>query len=313
MLVTRGKHTATPLDDGRVLVAGGYADGALASAEVFDPTAGAWSLVEPMSLVEPVLGVHEANTAMRLGGGRVLVAAGAGGEIFDIDHGRWTVIAPGPIFALDQPVTRLRGDLALWTGNGVVPSGLFDPATGAWTVARAMRGGHARGTATLLDDGRVLVAGGQGAGPGSSVVSGAELFSLQPLGSGCGVAAECASGSCVDGVCCDSACGVGPCEACSAFRGAAADGACTPLHPEYHPYACSPLTGEKLSPCGSVHDCVDGFVCDGDGACVAPPASGGYLDRGGCALGAPSPGSRGALGIGITLTLLAARRRARRR
>jgi hypothetical protein len=50
---------------------------------------------------------------------------------------------------------------------------LYDPATGTWTATKDMtraRGGH---TATLLPDGRVLVAGGA---RGAVETSSAELF-----------------------------------------------------------------------------------------------------------------------------------------
>src|SRR6266581_4819555 len=45
MATARYYHTATPLPDGRVLVAGGYGGsfGILASAEIYDPASGTWS------------------------------------------------------------------------------------------------------------------------------------------------------------------------------------------------------------------------------------------------------------------------------
>src|SRR5436190_1875396 len=44
MATARFWHTATPLPDGRVLVAGGYgSSGFLASAEIYDPASGTWS------------------------------------------------------------------------------------------------------------------------------------------------------------------------------------------------------------------------------------------------------------------------------
>ncbi len=60
-------HTATPLPDGRVLIAGGAAD---ASAELFDPSAGSFG---PAAVpAQPRRG----STATLLADGRVLVAAG---------------------------------------------------------------------------------------------------------------------------------------------------------------------------------------------------------------------------------------------
>jgi len=51
MLVARrgGAYTATRLDDGRVLVAGGNnADGPVADAELFDPSSGTWTVTGSM-------------------------------------------------------------------------------------------------------------------------------------------------------------------------------------------------------------------------------------------------------------------------
>ena len=71
MATARGFHTASPLPDGRVLVAGGYGtSGALASAEVYDPASGTWSPTGSMA-------TERVNfTATRLADGRVLVAGG---------------------------------------------------------------------------------------------------------------------------------------------------------------------------------------------------------------------------------------------
>jgi hypothetical protein len=69
----RYSHTATLLQDGRVLVAGGQDANvvALASAELYDPQSGIWSLTGSL---------HQArdfHTATLLQDGRVLVAGGA--------------------------------------------------------------------------------------------------------------------------------------------------------------------------------------------------------------------------------------------
>jgi hypothetical protein len=69
--VGRVGHTATRLNDGRVLVAGGYGSNNqyLASAELFDPRSGAWQLIHSMKLAR---GGH---TATLLADGMVLIAA----------------------------------------------------------------------------------------------------------------------------------------------------------------------------------------------------------------------------------------------
>ena len=72
MGVGRQIHTATPLADGRVLVAGGFdiKDAALASAVLYDP---ATRHVQPDRLAGGARGTH---TATLLADGRVLIAGG---------------------------------------------------------------------------------------------------------------------------------------------------------------------------------------------------------------------------------------------
>ncbi len=127
----RGGHTATLLPDGRVLVAGGCCGGSglLASAELYDPSTGTWTATGAM------IQAREEHTATLLPDGRVLVAAGYGG-------GGGGGMAPGPV------------ELA--------SAELYDPDSGTWTATGGMREARIGPTATLLPDGRVLVAGGIG-------------------------------------------------------------------------------------------------------------------------------------------------------
>ena len=129
----RGGHTATLLPDGRVLVAGGYAvaadrskpDSVLGSAEIYDPATGTWSATGPLAEG------RSDHTATLLADGRVLVAGGY-------------VVCCGS----------LRPDRAVGSAE------VYDPATGTWSATGPLAEGRGRHTATLLSDGRVLVAGG---------------------------------------------------------------------------------------------------------------------------------------------------------
>jgi hypothetical protein len=73
MAATRLGQTATLLDNGEVLIAGGFAGGSsyLTSAELYDPLAGTFSATGSMA------GARFIHTATLLKGGKVLIAGGA--------------------------------------------------------------------------------------------------------------------------------------------------------------------------------------------------------------------------------------------
>ncbi|WP_438007571.1 kelch repeat-containing protein [Sorangium sp. So ce321] len=311
----RAHHTATALPDGRVLVAGGSGiGGALESAEVLDPASGMWFPVAPM------FAARYGHTATVLLDGRVLVAGGdsiegvlESAEVFDPASGLWFAVEPMSAARVEHSATLLPGGQVLVAGGSDLSAGIFrldsvemfDPATGRWLQLGPLHTARNLHTAALLADGQVVLTGGfDGEDRDDSV----EVFRPMPTSSICKAAVECQSGFCSDSVCCDQACNVYVCESCSDHRGASADGVCTSLHPDYPPFACSPRTGQQTKPCGSVHDCVEGYVCDASGDCVPPPPNGGYLHNGACHLATPAaaqPAARGPLELGL-LALAAA-------
>jgi hypothetical protein len=139
LAVARSEHTATLLQNGKVLVAGGrYSTGVIGPdgkgvtevAELYDPVAGMWSPTGSLT------NARADSTATLLQNGKVLVA---GGLIR-------TFTAPG--------------------GTGPTDSvELYDPATGTWSSTGNLAAARAYHTATLLPNGMVLVAGGSGATP----------------------------------------------------------------------------------------------------------------------------------------------------
>ncbi|WP_437615149.1 kelch repeat-containing protein [Sorangium sp. So ce834] len=315
----RYAHTATLLPNGQVLVAGGSGpEGVLHGAEVFDPATGAWLPLGPM------MAARARHTATRLKDGRVLVAGGVdaagaldSAEVFIPDSGRWRPLGAMHAGRIAHTATLLSDGRVLvvggadMQGSALQPVEVFDPSSGTWVRLEPLPIGRYWHTATRLNDGRVLVAGGLDEG----VLDSVSVFRPMPDGSPCAADVECHSGHCTDGVCCERVCDVYLCEACSALRGASADGVCTSLHPDYLPFACSPQTGEQTKPCRSVHDCADGFVCDAGGECVLPPQSTSYLDKGGCHLAiatAAEPAGRVPAELGL-LTLAAASAALRRR
>jgi N-acetylneuraminic acid mutarotase len=139
MIKARASHTATLLPDGRVLVAGGTNSSidAMFFSELYDPVSGSWTVTGDM-----VMPAAPGRTSTLLRDGRVLVV---GGLI----------------------TTRIM--------LGASPE-LYDPASGSWTVAADMLVPSSFGhTATLLPDGRVLVAGGV-SGVGATSLASAALY-----------------------------------------------------------------------------------------------------------------------------------------
>jgi Galactose oxidase, central domain/Kelch motif len=144
MAQRRFAHTATLLDDGRVLIAGGLAANGeyLSSAEIYDPATGKFA---PTGGMATPRGGH---IAIRLPDGGVLVAGGSAGRRFE--NGRWL-------------------------GNLQSSAEIYDPSKGAFapTIARlTVPRNHP--SATTLADGTVLIAGGNG--PGGRILQSAEIF-----------------------------------------------------------------------------------------------------------------------------------------
>ncbi len=184
MSAERGVATATLLNDGDVLVAGGDSDGgAVASADLFDPVSNTWSAAGSMST-----GRWE-DTATLLGNGNVLVAGGIdpniswlkSAELYDPASDTWspardmTTARYGHVAALlkDGKVLVAGG----WGYSGAVASAeLYDPTSNSWSSAGSMSTGRYLATATALPNGKVLVVGGISTIEPNSAQAGAELY-----------------------------------------------------------------------------------------------------------------------------------------
>jgi predicted secreted protein len=180
----RWGHTATLLADGRVLVAGGFdADGnATATAELYQPANGMWTRVAGMSVA------RVGHSATLLPDGKVLVAGGTGdaaatAELFDPLTLRWSgtggLLAPRgnhtATLLVDGRVLVVGGQAPGQDGVYLAATELYDPTAGAWTAGPDLSPGRASQTATLLRDGRVLVAGGSLSPPGGNLAA-ADLY-----------------------------------------------------------------------------------------------------------------------------------------
>ena len=170
MITPRHHHTATLLQDGRVLIAGGVKRsverGPAADAELYDPVAGSFSATGEMSVPR----VDHAATL--LPDGRVLVVGGwgndatqANGELYDPASGSFTPITSALAVGGERTAAITLADgRALVVGgfNMGARSGawLFDPATDTFSETGSLANGRYIHTLNLLADGRVLVVGG---------------------------------------------------------------------------------------------------------------------------------------------------------
>jgi len=168
MSSARAAHAATLLEDGRVLITGGFQTGgrSLSSAEVFVPSSGK---------LETLAGLNAArasHTSTRLPDGKVLIAGGFDGnylqstEIFDPKTGRFSV---GPQMTMprsEHTATALANGRVLIVGGVgtgwafLADAEIYDPVTGRFSAVGKMSTPRESHTATLLTDGRVLITGG---------------------------------------------------------------------------------------------------------------------------------------------------------
>jgi len=192
--------------DGRVLAAGGTGPPSqdrhlLETVEVYDPAKGAWS---PASALPSG---RESHTATLLKDGATLITGGEGGGrpalalddalIFRPEKGQWEAVPNFMTEArLDHAETRLRnGEVLLVggrkaayiadsTGNNLATAEIYNPRTQAFRSVAPMSSPRGAASATLIADGRVLVAGGCGntasgatkGPPGAIALNTAEIY-----------------------------------------------------------------------------------------------------------------------------------------
>ncbi|MGH9523766.1 MAG: kelch repeat-containing protein, partial [Terriglobales bacterium] len=167
----RWQATATLLDNGKLLVAGGASSSS--SAEIYDPALGTFSYSAASMNVD-----RYAHSTALLQDGRVLIAGGLGTyvtlfstEIYDPATQSFTVASqmttPRGYFTmtplLDGRVLVVGGDIDL-SGTPTASAEIYDPQSNSFSPTGSMAVPRSAHTATLLNDGRVLITGGRTTG-----------------------------------------------------------------------------------------------------------------------------------------------------
>jgi hypothetical protein len=195
----RYQHAAAAMADGRIVLAGGVQDrqafNPVLASSVFNPSSGTFSAGPALAVDRPQ------PEAIALDATRVLVTGGredwnlsrSTAEVLDLSAGAASATANGMgARRINHQMVKLgtgpnSGKVLVMGGfNGPVPYGdptwlattsvdLFDPATNAFAPAAQLKTARGHFTATLLADGRILVAGGYQPEGGGALAS-AEIY-----------------------------------------------------------------------------------------------------------------------------------------
>lgn len=187
MLTPRGGSVAILLQSGTILIAGGYNGSYLASAEIYDPITGKFTSTASMSVA------RQNATATRLSGGKILIAGGFNGaflnsaDIYTSSNGAFASAGGSMTQAREWHTATLLSDgkVLITGGCNNTNSGevrcdrflnsaeIYNPATNAFSATGAMTTPRINHSATLLPNGKVLIAGGSN---GTTELGTAEIY-----------------------------------------------------------------------------------------------------------------------------------------
>jgi hypothetical protein len=185
-------HSATLLNNGKVLIAGGTnsATGRLASAELYDPTTGTFSVTGSLSCACGYSATLLPNGTVLFLGGFDGTNAVTSAELYNPIAGKFSSTGSLNV-ARAGPSSTLLGNGKVLVAGGVYYTGtipytavahylasaeLYDPSTGTFTLTGSLHTARSSQTATLLGNGNVLLAAGQNDGANGGYLSSAELY-----------------------------------------------------------------------------------------------------------------------------------------
>lgn len=169
----RSGHSSTLLENGKVLIAGGYdGDRNLSEAELFDPATNSFALIGKMQSVRNV------HSATELKNGKILITGGEirsgniaqNAEIFDPKTNKFKEISNklndvrykhDSVLLADGNVLIYGGSDSRDRGGRLKSAEIFDPEKETFTPTNQMNSARFKvsGAATLLENGKVLIAG----------------------------------------------------------------------------------------------------------------------------------------------------------
>ncbi|RYZ42616.1 MAG: kelch repeat-containing protein [Myxococcaceae bacterium] len=180
MVEARSYHTATRLNDGRVLVVGGNS-GATSTAELYSPATGVWSTAGSLPGAR-----RSSHQAVLLNNGKVLVSGGSTeselytsfAALFDPTTGVWSTTGSMQNRRDKHSLTLLKDSRVLAVGgvgqvafypyfHSLPTAEIYNPVTGTWSLTGSMdqgefylMQGRESHQAALLPSGKVLITGG---------------------------------------------------------------------------------------------------------------------------------------------------------
>lgn len=169
MNVARGGHALVELPNGNILVSGNGIDGSHSDAEIYDFSLRKWRKTTSMNIA------RVSHTLMLLKSDKVLAIGGykeQSCELFDPENETWIMTDSIPTYRWFAPsITELTDGNIMVAGGGYIDSTthdliyltnaeIYDITNDKWEIVDSMSLPRESHTATLLQDGRVLVTGG---------------------------------------------------------------------------------------------------------------------------------------------------------